>query len=68
MTVKQLIEHLQTLDPELYVFRPGYEGGLEDINGSSNVINVMLNWNKEWYYGDHEEMEETENTVKGIIL
>ena len=40
MTVKQLIEHSQTLDPELYVFRPGYEGGLEDINGTSAVIKV----------------------------
>lgn len=56
MTVKQLIEHLQTLDPELYVFTRGYEGGLEDINVNSNVIDVELDYNKEWWYGPHEEI------------
>jgi hypothetical protein len=48
MTVKQLIEHLQTLDPELYVFKPGYEGGLEtmNVNVNSKVIHVELDRNK----------------------
>ena len=71
MTVKQLIEHLQTLDPELYVFTPGYEGGLEDIKGTSSVIDVELNYNKEWWYGPHAEILSTEifpNAVKGIKL
>ena len=71
MKVKQLIEHLQTLDPELYVFTPGYEGGLEDIRVDSNVIHVELDHNKEWYYGPHEEILSTEifpNAVKGIVL
>jgi hypothetical protein len=71
MTVKQLIEHLQTLDPELYIFRPGYEGGLEDIKGTSSVIHVELDHNKEWWYGPHEQVLSPEifpNAVKGIKL
>ena len=67
MKVKQLIEYLQTLDPELYVFTSGYEGGLEDIHVNSNVINVELNHNKEWYYGPHEEILSL-FSVKGIKL
>ena len=31
MTVKELIEQLQTLDPDLHVFTNGYEGGYEDV-------------------------------------
>jgi len=71
MTVKQLIEHLQTLDPELYVFTRGYEGGLEDIYVNNNVILVELDHNKAWYYGPHEEVLNPElfpNAVKGIVL
>ena len=71
MKVKQLIEHLQTLDPELYVFTRGYEGGLEDININSRVIDVELDHNKAWYYGPHEEVlvpEAFPNAVKGIKL
>tara|TARA_R110000868_G_scaffold298852_1_gene559014 strand:+ start:297 stop:506 length:210 start_codon:yes stop_codon:yes gene_type:complete len=69
MTVKQLIEHLQTLDPELRVFRLGYEGGLEDVIGTNNIIDVELDYNEEWYYGPHEELNsETPNSVKGIVL
>ena len=29
MTVKELIEQLQTLDPDLHVFVRGYEGGYD---------------------------------------
>jgi hypothetical protein len=71
MKVKQLIEHLQTLDPELYVFRPGYEAGLEDIKDTSSVVHVELDYNKEWYYGPHEQVLSPEifpNAVKGIVL
>jgi hypothetical protein len=69
MKVKELIEHLQTLDPELYVFKPGYEGGIDYIEPGKHVINVELNHYTEWYYGKHEEIDEPiENSVKGIIL
>jgi hypothetical protein len=68
MTVKQLIEHLQTLDPELYVFKPGYEGGIDYVE-PGDVVNVELNHYTEWYYGKHEEIDEPiENSVKGIVL
>ena len=69
MTVKELIEHLQTLDPELYVFTEGYEGGLNDVVPSNRVIHVELNHYTEWYYGKHEEVDnQAPNTVKGIVL
>jgi hypothetical protein len=32
MTVKELIEQLQQLDPDLRVFTRGYEGGYEDAD------------------------------------
>ena len=68
MTVKQLIEHLQTLDPELRVFKPGYEGGIDDVE-PGDVVDVELNHYTEWYYGKHEEIDEpTEKSVKGIII
>ena len=68
MTVKQLIEHLQTLDPELYVFKPGYEGGIDYVE-PGGVVHVELNHYTEWYYGKHEEIDsEAPNSVKGIIL
>lgn len=78
MTVKQLIEHLQQIDPELHVFTSGYEGGCEDIVVSDihNVKEIVLNANEEWYYGPHEEIDRIDNprllegreVVKGIIL
>jgi hypothetical protein len=69
MTVRELIEQLQTLDPELRVFNRGYEAGLDDVNGISKVINVELNHYTEWYYGDHKEVDdEAPNTVKGIVI
>ena len=53
MKVKELIEKLQALDPELMVVRDGYEGGVcEVIEVSSKT--VALNVNTAWYYGDHE--------------
>jgi hypothetical protein len=68
MTVKQLIDHLQTLDPELYVFRPGYEGGIDYVE-PSNVVDVELNHFTEWYYGKHKEINQpTDTSIKGIVL
>jgi hypothetical protein len=53
MKVRELIEKLQALDPELMVVRDGYEGGVcEVIEVSSKT--VALNANTAWYYGDHE--------------
>lgn len=76
MTVKELIEQLQTLDPDLHVFTTGYEGGFEDVVQVGNVKEFALNVHEEWYYGKHEEADilyyvpdKTKYTiVKGIIL
>ena len=58
MKVKELVEKLQGFDPELMVVRPGYEGGVTEVQ---EVIEVMLafNVNQELYYGEHDEVEDT---------
>lgn len=53
MKVKELIERLQTIDPELEVMRDGYEGGIDRAT-EVGVVTVALNVNQEWYYGNHE--------------
>ena len=72
MTVKELIEQLQHLDPELHVFVRGYEGGYDDAGPASSIMEVALNYHNEWWYGDHEDAyvvdRENYTIVKGIIL
>ena len=53
MKVKELIEKLQALNPELMVVRHGYEGGAEEVT-QVNPAMVALDVNEEWYYGTHE--------------
>ena len=74
MNVKELIEHLLTLDPDMRVFVPGYEGGYDDVK-VSEPYTFYLNVNEEWYYGPHEinsnmpdEWKPKYEQVKGIIL
>ena len=71
MTVKELIEQLQQLDPELHVFVDGYEGGYDDVT-ISEIKEIALNVNNDWWYGVNDNYDETkhiDNTVvKGIIL
>ena len=76
MKVKELIEQLQQLDPELHVFVSGYEGGYNDAGPICAVDEIALDVHKEWYYGKHEDAntkyyvpDKTKYTiVKGIIL
>jgi hypothetical protein len=75
MTVQELITHLQQLDPNLRIFKDGYEGAYNDINNISSEVEMALNVNSEWYYGDHELVEdldkeqlEGKTIVKGIII
>jgi len=72
MTVKELIEQLQTLNPDLHVFTSGYEGGYEDVVSVHNIREVALNYNTEWYYGPHIEAEaehkDSYTIVKGVVL
>lgn len=72
MTVKELIEQLQTLDPETYVFTVGYEGGFNDAVVSEEV-EIALDYHGQWYYGKHEYTDMVDDKskykiVKGIIL
>jgi hypothetical protein len=74
MTVKELIEQLQQLDPELCVFVRGYEGGYDDAGPITPPNDFALNFHDEWYYGDHEvadyyNLDPNKYTiVKGVIL
>jgi hypothetical protein len=56
MTIAELIEKLQKLEPDLQVFVNGYEGGITDLRGASEIF-VKLNVNTEHYYGPHEEFD-----------
>lgn len=55
MRVRDLIERLQGLDPDLMVVRPGYEGGYKDVS-EIKVTELVLNYNNSPYYGPHEEV------------
>jgi hypothetical protein len=75
MTVKQLIEQLQQLDPNLHVFTAGYEGGYNDVYVGEEM-EIALDVHEEWYYGKHEDASTEYHVpdkskykiVKGIIL
>ena len=74
MKVKELIELLSLLDPELMVVRSGYEGGVDEIK-KIKIYDIELNVNTEWYYGKHEVLQkgdEPQNKdstiVKGVRL
>ena len=76
MKVKELIEKLQKVDPELHVFVHGYEGGYDyvDFNPTEDSVkDIALDVHEEWYYGRHDEAREfpqvkDERIVKGIVL
>jgi hypothetical protein len=53
MKVSELITKLQELDQDKMIVISGYEGGC-DFPASLAKTNIMLNVNKEWYYGKHE--------------
>ena len=75
MTIKELIEQLQQLDPETHVFVKGYEGGLDYAELQGPIEDIMLNVHSEWWYGSHAYVTEGIKTqhpnneiVKGIVL
>jgi hypothetical protein len=72
MTVKELIEQLSTLDPEMRVFTTGYEGGFESVENINSIEDIVLNYHEEWHYGPHESIKNIESkdykTIKGLIL
>ena len=73
MTIKELIEQLNELDPELHVFVNGYEGGYHYAS-PSEIKTFCLNVNAEEYYGPHEDPSwcpgnpSMYEQVKGIVL
>ncbi len=74
MKVKELIEALSQLDPELMVVVAGYEGGVNEVS-DYGLCDIELNVNDEWYYGKHEMLAEGDKPrnkdstiVKGVRL
>ena len=74
MKVKELIEVLSQLDPELMVVVAGYEGGVNEVD-TYGLCDIELNVNDEWYYGKHEMLAEGDKPrnkdstiVKGVRL
>jgi hypothetical protein len=73
MTVKELIDILDRLDPEAHVFVKGYEGGLDYAGLKGPVTDIALNVHTEWWYGEHDYADIRYNEskykiVKGIVL
>jgi hypothetical protein len=62
MTVRELIEKLSVLPQDLEVVAPGYEGGYHTIKHDPSHKTMLKNVNTEWYYGEHEESSEYEDT------
>jgi len=74
MKVKELIEKLSQLDPELMVVVHGYEGGVNNID-KCILCDIELNVNTEWYYKKHEVLlnkdkptKEDSIIIKGVQL
>ena len=60
MKVKYLIEKLQRYDPEQMVVVSGYEGGVNAC-GFCREKFIKLGVNTEWYYGNHEIVDDGED-------
>ncbi len=60
MTVAELIEQLDKLDPTLRVAmcHDTYEGGYEDVTELKEFV-MALDVHSEWYYGPHEDAEDS---------
>ena len=72
MKVKELIELLSQMNPELLVVVAGYEGGVDEMD-KFEMCDIELNVNTEWYYGKHEILEKEptkkdSTIVKGVRL
>lgn len=76
MTVKELIDKLSQLDPNLQIFINGYERGYKDVKDISDIEEIALNIHEFEWMGPHElvknkyyvkDKSEYE-IVKGIII
>jgi len=70
MKVKELIEKLLTVDPDLEVLVSGNQGGYEDVVFNPDVWNFSRNVeNANWFYDSYEETRDaSEADFKGIVL
>lgn len=69
ITVKELIEKLHTVDPDLVVLVPGYEGGYREVEFSNHVRKLRRDAHDEWYYGPHDEIfDGRPEDFQGIVL
>lgn len=58
MKIHQLIEILLHHNQDLDVTVDGYEGGIHDLQVENiRLVDLMVNVNDEWYYGEHEEWD-----------
>jgi hypothetical protein len=79
MTVKELINVLSKIeDKNLRVVSKGYEGGYDDLIFPDDIpitMDLALNVNPEWWYGDHARISLKHHTydadveiVKAILI
>lgn len=61
MLVKELIAKLKELPEDSRVVVQGYEGGVKDVTGCAEV-EIALDVNEPWYYGNHEIVTEGDDT------
>jgi hypothetical protein len=68
MKIKELIDLLQTKDPEDLVVVSGYEGGFNEVTEIDPII-ICGPFKKEWYYGKYDICKEDELfKIKAIHL
>ncbi len=61
MKVKDLIQELQKLDPELLVVVAGYEGGVDELKNITQY-KIELDTYKDWaFFGDHRALDDIED-------
>lgn len=69
MIVKELIEKLKEIDPDVEVFAPGYEDGFRDIYTDFKIETFTKDVNdieKLWWLGPHEQ--DKNGITKAIVL
>ena len=62
MKVKELIEHLQLLDPEMRVVVDGYECGYDEVH-CTQIKNVISNPKHSSWEGEFRDYQENAETV-----
>ena len=64
MTVSELIEQLKNYPSDMRVLTLGYEGGYHDIRlDNDDIVFDVKRGEGAWYYGPHECVKFTDETV-----